>query len=77
MQGVMSCLFLVAVVFSQIRSIMEGNSLNNMSIITDSAIKSIIDLGFVFEKTPILTMSTILISILLYTILIIGIPVYQ
>ena len=56
---------------------MEGNSLNNMSIITDSAIKSIIDLGFVFEKTPILTMSTILISILLYTILIIGIPVYQ
>ncbi len=77
MQGVMACLFLISAVPLQISLIMEENSLNNMYFITDSAIKSIIDLGFVFEKTPILTMFTIFISIILYTILIIGTPVYQ
>jgi hypothetical protein len=64
-------------VLSRITSLLEGKNWDSILSMNDSSIDLIVTAGFIFEKTPIFTVVTILISILLYIILIIGTPVYQ
>ncbi len=70
-------MFLMAGVLSRITSLLEGKNWDSIFFINESTIDLIVAAGFIFEKIPLFTVVTILISILLYIILIIGIPVYQ
>lgn len=77
MQGLLCCIYLLIILLTLITSLLGINNISAMPTINDSMIDDFIYLGYILETMPIITISTIFISILLYIILIIGTPAYQ